>query len=79
MWLEPLNANEITCKAYYDHLPTPVDHAVFYKKQNEVTKLLLTEKDVLVREEVKKKRGEKCSEVLSLLFLYRFIKMQPMH
>ncbi|KAG1494734.1 hypothetical protein G6F46_011211 [Rhizopus delemar] len=52
MWLEPLNANEITCKAYYDHLPAPVNHAVFYKKQNEVTKLLLTEKDILVREEI---------------------------
>lgn len=56
MWLEPLNANENTLDLYYEHLPTPINHVVFYKKQNEVTNLLLADRDILVREEVKNTR-----------------------
>ncbi|KAG1451662.1 hypothetical protein G6F56_008027 [Rhizopus delemar] len=52
MWLEPLNANENTLDLYYEHLPTPINHVVFYKKQNEVTNLLLADRDILVREEI---------------------------
>lgn len=52
MWLEPLNANQTTYKAYYGHTPTPVNMIVSYKKQKEIVQSLLTDRDILVREEV---------------------------
>ncbi|KAL4213764.1 hypothetical protein AB4K20DRAFT_1945068 [Rhizopus microsporus] len=52
MWLEPPNANEITFKSYYGHLPQPINQIVFYKKQSQVTKSLLADRDILVREEI---------------------------
>lgn len=53
MWLEPLNANQTTYKSYYGHTPTPVNMIVSYKKQKEIVQSLLTDRDILVREEVK--------------------------
>jgi metaxin len=55
MWLEPLNATQTTYKLYYGHVPKPVDMIVSCKKQNEIVQNLLTDRDILVREEVKKK------------------------
>jgi hypothetical protein len=52
MWLEPLNATQTTYKLYYGHVPKPVDMIVSYKKQNQVIQSLLTDRDILVREEV---------------------------
>ncbi|KAI7904449.1 uncharacterized protein BX663DRAFT_431865 [Cokeromyces recurvatus] len=52
MWLEPLNANEITYKAYYGHVPKPIDRIISYKKHNKVIQGLLADRDILVREEI---------------------------
>ncbi|KAI7858935.1 hypothetical protein BDC45DRAFT_497924 [Circinella umbellata] len=51
-WLEPLNYSEITSKAYYGHVPGPINHLLAYQKQNEVVQTLLTDRDILVREEI---------------------------
>ncbi|KAI9485239.1 MAG: hypothetical protein EXX96DRAFT_473800 [Benjaminiella poitrasii] len=52
MWLEPLNANQITRKAYFGHVPKPVDMIIFHRKQNEIVQRLLSDRDILVREEI---------------------------
>lgn len=52
MWMEPLNATEISNKYYYGHVPTPINKVLAYKKQNEVVQTLLTDRDILVREEI---------------------------
>lgn len=54
MWLEPLNATQTTYKLYYGQTPKPIDTVCAYRKQNEVIKNLLTDRDILVREEVNK-------------------------
>lgn len=54
MWMEPLNTTEISNKYYFGHTPTPVNKILSYNKQNEVTQSLLTDRDILVREEVKR-------------------------
>ncbi|CDH51529.1 hypothetical protein RO3G_10434 partial [Lichtheimia corymbifera JMRC:FSU:9682] len=51
-WLEPLNYSEYTANAYFSHVPTPVNKLLAYQKQNQVTQTLLTDRDILVREEV---------------------------
>lgn len=53
MWIEPLNYNEVTSKAYFGHVPSPVNQLLSYRKQNQVVQSMLTDRDVLVREEVK--------------------------
>jgi metaxin len=52
--MEPLNTSEISNKYYYGHTPSPVNKVLSYNKQNEVIQTLLTDRDILVREEVKK-------------------------
>lgn len=52
MWMEPLNATEISNKYYYGHQPSPINKVLSYKKQNEIVQTLLTDRDILVREEV---------------------------
>lgn len=52
MWMEPLNATEITNKAYFGHVASPVNKILALQKQNQVVQSLLTDRDILVREEV---------------------------
>lgn len=52
MWMEPLNATEITHKAYFGHVASPVNKVLAFQKQNQVVQSLLTDRDILVREEV---------------------------
>ncbi|CEP19026.1 hypothetical protein [Parasitella parasitica] len=52
MWLEPLNANQTTYKSYYGHTPTPINMIVAYAKQKEIVQKLLSNRDILVREEI---------------------------
>ncbi|KAI8088527.1 hypothetical protein BDF21DRAFT_413433 [Thamnidium elegans] len=52
MWMEPLNNSEITNKYYFGHIPVPVNKALAFQKQNEVVQTLLTDRDILVREEI---------------------------
>ncbi|KAI8880481.1 hypothetical protein K501DRAFT_335374 [Backusella circina FSU 941] len=52
MWLEPINASEITYKSYFGHVPSPVDKVVSFKQQNKVVQSLLADRDILVREEI---------------------------
>ncbi|KAI9251500.1 hypothetical protein BDA99DRAFT_575209 [Phascolomyces articulosus] len=51
-WLEPLNYSDITSKAYYEHVPGPINRLLAYQKQNEVVQTLLADRDILVREEI---------------------------
>ncbi|KAI9317946.1 hypothetical protein BX666DRAFT_1856490 [Dichotomocladium elegans] len=51
-WLEPLNYSQYTSKAYFQHVPVPINHVLAYEKQSEITKTLLTDRDILVREEI---------------------------
>jgi hypothetical protein len=78
MWLEPINASEITYKNYFGHVPSPVDKVVSFKQQNKVVQSLLADRDILVREEVMStyKKGE---ETHQLMHFIRFIKMLPRH
>ncbi|KAI9494753.1 hypothetical protein BDB00DRAFT_955201 [Zychaea mexicana] len=64
-WLEPLNYSEITSKAYYGHVPGPINHLLAYQKQNEVVHELLTDRDILVREEIYKDAAQ-ALEALSI-------------
>ncbi|KAI7888665.1 uncharacterized protein EV154DRAFT_516915 [Mucor mucedo] len=52
MWMEPLNATEITHKAYFGHVASPVNKVLAFQKQNQVVQSLLTDRDILVREEI---------------------------
>lgn len=52
MWMEPLNATEITNKCYFGHVASPVNKILALQKQNQVVQYLLTDRDILVREEV---------------------------
>ncbi|KAG0166781.1 hypothetical protein DFQ28_006862 [Apophysomyces sp. BC1034] len=64
MWLEPLNYT-YTSKAYYDHIPAPVNSWLAYKKQNDVVQTLLVDRDILVREEIYQE-AEQALEALSV-------------
>ncbi|KAI8147951.1 hypothetical protein BJV82DRAFT_664289 [Fennellomyces sp. T-0311] len=64
-WLEPLNYSEIASKAYYGHVPAPIHAILSYQKQNEVVQLLLTDRDILVREEIYKDAAQ-ALEALSI-------------
>ncbi|KAI8379192.1 uncharacterized protein BYT42DRAFT_495800 [Radiomyces spectabilis] len=51
-WLEPLNYSEITSKAYYSQVPSPINWVLAYRKKTDVVQRLLTDRDILVREEI---------------------------
>lgn len=58
MWLEPFNYSEITGKAYYGHNPSPLNMLLASRKKDSVVQELLTDRDVLVREEIYKDAAE---------------------
>lgn len=50
--MEPLNATEITNKSYFGHVSSPINKILAFEKQNQIVQALLTDRDILVREEV---------------------------
>ncbi|ORX62470.1 hypothetical protein DM01DRAFT_1331889, partial [Hesseltinella vesiculosa] len=52
MWLEPLNYSTHASSFYYGHLPAPINSILASKKKDQVVEQLLTDRDVLSREEI---------------------------
>ncbi|KAI8992659.1 hypothetical protein BDB01DRAFT_755837 [Pilobolus umbonatus] len=52
MWLEPVNAKEITHKAYFRHNPNPLGLVLAHQKETDIVNQLLVDRDILVREEI---------------------------
>ncbi|CAO3619271.1 unnamed protein product [Cunninghamella echinulata] len=52
IWLESLNYNQNTIKAYYGHNPAPIDRIMGSQKKDEIIQSLLADRDILTREEI---------------------------
>ncbi|GAB5588091.1 Metaxin-2 [Umbelopsis nana] len=61
LWLEPLNANELTCPKYFAQVSSPIDKLLAYRKKEEVVQSLLIDRDVLIREEIYQAAAEALS------------------
>lgn len=61
LWLEPLNANELTCPKYFAQVSRPIDKLLAYRKKEEVVQSLLIDRDVLIREEIYQAAAEALS------------------
>ncbi|KAG2173378.1 hypothetical protein INT44_008730 [Umbelopsis vinacea] len=61
LWLEPLNASELTSAKYFGHVSNPIDKLLAYRKKEEVVQSLLIDRDVLIREEIYQSAAETLS------------------
>jgi hypothetical protein len=61
LWLEPLNASELTSSKYFGHVSSPIDKLLAYRKKEEVVQSLLIDCDVLIREEIYQAAAEALS------------------
>jgi hypothetical protein len=61
LWLEPLNASELTSSKYFGHVSSPIDKLLVYRKKEEVVQSLLIDRDVLIREEIYQAAAEALS------------------
>ncbi|KAI8069319.1 hypothetical protein BC940DRAFT_237233 [Gongronella butleri] len=79
MWLEPLNYSEHALPLYFGHVPAPVNSILGRAKKDHVTQQLLTDRDVLSREEIYADAGQ-VLEALSVKLgenTYFFGKSEP--